>query len=46
MVTINGKKIRGSFINTHQTGADSQFMLLLASHLAGMATHAVFPVKH
>ena len=32
--------------HTHQARADTQSMLLFTRHLAGMAAHAVFSVKH
>jgi hypothetical protein len=46
MVAVYRVKIGRFFNDTHQAWTNTQLMLLLTSHLAGMATHAVSPVKH
>jgi hypothetical protein len=46
MVTINREKIRRFLDDPHQARADAQLVFLFAGHLTGVATHAVFLVKH
>jgi hypothetical protein len=46
MVAVNRVKIGRFFNDSHQARTNTQLMLLFTSHLAGMAAHAVFPVKH
>jgi hypothetical protein len=46
MVAVYRVKIGRFFNDPHQAWTHSQLMLLFTGHLAGMAAHAVFPVKH
>jgi hypothetical protein len=45
VVTVNGIEVRCFFNHPHQPGADTQAVLLLARHFAGMTSHTVFTMK-